>query len=253
MSAKKQHPIILIFDFDGVLLNSSGASMTVLQCLKDPWFEWNYDELNKKKYGPIDIIKIFEKSDAPGNFKGAINIYRNFRTLLPARYKRIRFFIRVYKNLRKYEYLYGNLIPGIEEMLNKLHDKGVIMGICTNSELKRIQFWMNNNPTLKNSISAVVTRDERSKYGLKPEAGPIYGTILKLKKKFNMGPINRAERVFFVGDNASDNKAASNAGIKSIAVLSGHGTNEELLNSKADYLLDSITDIFSIPDLAEFF
>ena len=251
MSAKKQHPIILIFDFDGVLLNSTGASIAVLQCMKDPWFEWNREELGK--YGPIDLIKIFEKSDAPGNFKSGRNIYKNFRTLLPARYKRIRFFIRVYKNLRKYEYRYGNLIHGIEEILRKLYDKGVIMGICTNSEVKRILFWMNKNNILKNSISAVIARDERSKYGLKPDPGLIYGILLKLKREFNLGSINRAERVFFVGDNASDIKAALNAGVKSIAVLSGHGTSKELLNSKADYILDSIADIFSIPELADFF
>jgi len=250
MSAKKQHPIILIFDFDGVLLNSSGASMAVLQCMKDPWFEWNREELGK--YGPIDLIKIFEKSDAPGNFTSGRNIYKNFRTLLPARYKRIRFFIRLYKNLRKYEYRYGNLIPGIEEILKKLYDKGVIMGICTNSEAKRIQFWMDNNSVLKNSISAVVTRDERSKYGLKPDSKPIFAILLKIKKKFHLGTIKRAKRVFFVGDNTSDIKAALKAGIKSIAVLSGHGTREELLNSRADYILDSIADIFSIPELSEF-
>ena len=54
-----------------------------------------------------------------------------------------------------------------------------------------------------------------------------------------------------MGDNASDVLTAKNAGVKSVAVLSGHSTEEELLEANPDFLIPSLEEIFSIPDLSQ--
>ena len=74
--------------------------------------------------------------------------------------------------------------------------------------------------------------------------------IWKIKQAKNLGKIDKS-RVFFVGDNVSDVLTAKHAGVNSIAVLSGHSTKEELVNAHPDFIIPTLEDIFSIPDLLQ--
>ena len=88
-------------------------------------------------------------------------------------------------------------------------------------------------------------------YGVKPNPKILLYTLLKIKQNKEIKSKIDKSRVFFVGDNISDILTAKNAGVKSIAVLSGHSTREELEAVSPDFILPTLEDIFSIPDLSD--
>jgi phosphoglycolate phosphatase len=85
---------------------------------------------------------------------------------------------------------------------------------------------------------------------VKPNPKILLYTISQIKKAKKLGKIEKA-RVFFVGDNVSDVITAKNAGVKSIAVLSGNSTKEELQNANPDFIIPTLEKIFSIPELSQ--
>ena len=245
MEAKKiTHPLIIMFDFDGVLINSKGAELAALQMMRDPFFEWNQEEL--LKITPVELIRRFEMCDDQSSFQSLKKLWFNFRALLPNWIKRIRFFVRMGRNFRKYEKIVGDFIPGISDTLKQLYEKGIIMGIGTNSEGNRLPYWLDKKNCRK-YISAWTSRYDKKIYGIKPEPRVLLKLLISIKNKHNINKIDM-NKVFFVGDNPTDIWAAQNANIRSIAVLSGHSTYDELAYLGADYVLKSINEL---PDLIE--
>lgn len=242
-----KHPLIVMFDFDGVIIDSKGPRLAALQLMKNPWYEWNSDILKNCK--PIDIIRRFERSDSVSSIQGYKNMYKNFRDLLPSRFKRNMFFAKMGSIYRKYEYLKGDFFKGVPETLKKLYQSGIIMGICTNSEGKRLPYWLKRKGC-EEYISTFTSRDDKHQYNIKPNPKILLHLLVQLKEKHHLGKID-LNRVYFLGDNPSDIWAAQNARIKSVAVLSGHGTYQELINLGSDYLLNSIVDIFTIKEIQE--
>jgi phosphoglycolate phosphatase-like HAD superfamily hydrolase len=238
------HPPIIMFDFDGVIINSKGAELAALQMMKDPFFEWDEEEL--AKINPLEIIRRFEMCDDQSSYQSVKKLWFNFRALLPNWVKRIRFFIRMGLNFRKYEKIVGDFIPGITDTLKLLYEKGAIMGIGTNSEGDRLPYWLDKKDC-REYISAWTSRYDKKIYGIKPEPRVLLKLLLSIKKKHNIKKINM-NRVFFVGDNPTDIWAAQNAKMRSIAVLSGHSSYDELAYLGADYILKSINEM---PDLIE--
>ena len=114
LASQKEHPLIIIFDFDGVILNSNGATSAIKMMMKNPYFEWDYSEL--KNHTALDIVKRFEKFDSASNFSTIKKFYQNFSDILPGRYKRLRFFYRIYRDLRKIEYEHGDFLSGIPDI-----------------------------------------------------------------------------------------------------------------------------------------
>ncbi len=239
------HPPIVILDFDGVILPSIGAKIALKQQIENKKFRWNKEEL--QKYQPIDLIRRVERIDSDKNWKMGYNIYSAFKDVLPNSFDRIRFLLSLQKNFRKAEYEFGEFYPFVIPTLTKLAENAII-GICTNSERKRILRWIAHY-SISNLITAFTSRDDRKLYGVKPNPKILLYVVLKIKKAKKLGTIDKS-RVFFVGDNVSDVLTAKNAGVNSVAVLSGHSTKVELENSNPDFLLPTLEDIFSIPDLS---
>ena len=74
---------------------------------------------------------------------------------------------------------------------------------------------------------------------------------LKIKQNRNINTKLDKSQIYFVGDNVSDVLTAKNAGVKSVAVQTGHSTEEELIQANPDFLIPSLSEIFSIPDLSQ--
>lgn len=243
------HPLIVMYDFDGVIINSDGANFAAYCLMKDPDFKWNKEVL--KKTHPIDLIRRFEMSDShEGSIKTGIKMYQNFEDLLPARLKRIKFMIKMGLSVRKMEHLKSDFILGVTETMKTLHEAGIIQGICTNSEGQRLPKWLKKKEC-EDYISEFTSRNDRQEYGIKPGPRAILNLVNKLKKKHRLGPIDR-NRVYFCGDNPSDIWAGQNARVKTIAVLSGHSRYEELSHMGADHVLDSINQIIEIPAIKKY-
>ena len=243
---KKSHPPIVILDFDGVILPSTGAKIAIEQLFNDPRYRWNKDET--KKLQPIDLIRRVERVDSDKNWRMGYEIYRAFKDVLPNPVDRIRFLLTLQKNVRIAEYTFTEFFPYVLPTLGQLA-KHAIIGICTNSEENRISRWISHY-SISNLITAFTSRNDRKLYGVKPNPKILLFAIWKIKQAKNLGKIDKS-RVFFVGDNVSDVLTAKHAGVNSIAVLSGHSTKEELLNAHPDFIIPTLEDIFSIPDLLQ--
>lgn len=240
------HLPIIIFDFDGVILPSTGARLALLRLLNDSRYNWDKNEV--KKYHTLDLIRWIENVDSDKNTRMGFEIFSKFKDILPNPFDRIRFLVTLQRKFRKSEYMHGEFFPFVIPTLKKLQTHAII-GICTNSEKKRIIRWLQHY-SISDLITAFTTRNDRKIYGVKPNPKILLYALVQIKRnKHIIGKLDKS-KVYFVGDNVSDVLTAQNAGVKSIAVLSGSASKEELQQVSPDYILSTIEDIFSIPDLS---
>jgi len=240
------HPPIIILDFDGVILPSIGARLALLKLLKDPRYNWNKSAV--EKITTLDFIRRVESINSNKNIQVAYTIFSYFKEILPNFLDRIRFLVNLQRNFRKMEYSQAQFFPYVIPTLSEL-TKIALIGICTNSEEKRINRWLSYY-SISSMISAFSSRKDRKRYGVKPDPRILLLVLWRIKKKANIrGGIDK-NRVYFVGDNITDVLAAKNAGVKSIAVLSGHATRKELEEINPDFIIPTLQDIFSVPDLS---
>ncbi|MBN2155958.1 MAG: HAD family hydrolase [Candidatus Lokiarchaeota archaeon] len=242
---RQSHPPIIIMDFDGVILPSIGARLAILRLLKDDRYAWDKEQL--KKYTTLDLIRRVENINSDKDFKNAYKIFSKFKDILPNPFDRIRFLLSFRYSFQKSEITYSKLFPYVKSTLTELA-KHAIIGICSNSEKRRIYQWLTKY-TLSSLITAYSTRDDRKLYGIKPNPRILLLVLWRIKKNLNFAaPIDK-KRVFFVGDNVSDVKTAQRAGVKSIAVLTGNSTEKELQNANPDFIIPTLKEILSISEL----
>ncbi|MFW9990082.1 MAG: HAD family hydrolase, partial [Candidatus Odinarchaeota archaeon] len=122
-----------------------------------------------------------------------------------------------------------------------------VLGIVSNTSKRRLDFFR-QKLKLDNFFSFYVTRDDTP--FRKPSPYPIIIALKKIKKNYNYSI--KKENVYYVGDLPADIECAKNAQIKSIALLSGHGTNKGLENSDPTLLLQDIKKILEIKDFKKF-
>ncbi len=242
---KATHPPIIIFDVDGVLLNSRAHELVARMLKLDPNIRWNRKLMLRTT--PMEILRKFEAIDARSSRQFLRGLFRIFRPLIPSRRSRIRFLYRMGVNIRKYEFLYADFFPGVPEALKELAKRGVLLGICTNAEAKRLKTWFQRKG-VANIIHTWVTRDDKKKYGIKPSGTPVLGAALRIKQYYRLDAIDR-NRVAFVGDNCTDIIAGEAAKVKTVAVLSGHGYREELEALKPTLVINSVADLPNQLDL----
>ncbi|MHA1719734.1 MAG: HAD family hydrolase [Promethearchaeota archaeon] len=233
------HPPILLFDVDGVLLDSRGHFLAALESRRYNFTNWNYEILARTS--SIDIIRLFEAGAKKRSIPSLNAILKNFRELIPNRFRRLVYIARMGKKIKKYDWLYNDFFPGTEETLRDLHSKGIILGAASNSQGDRISKWFKLKH-VDDLFPLYISRDARKTYGVKPSPGPLLALLLKIKKYYNLQRIDR-NRVAFVGDLITDIQAAKRAKIKSIGVLSGHSVREELEYYNPDLIIPDITYI----------
>ncbi len=237
-------PKIVIFDMDGVLLNQEGTLMAIKQALASEKFEWDRETL--KGMSPMDLLRLMESTDSTHKMTFMKGIYQKFAPYLPSRYKRMLYFKHIGQHFREYEKRFSKFYEDAAETIRFLHEKGILMGICTNADGKRTDYWLKRYG-LDSIIKYKTSRDMKKQYGLKPSPGLLYGLLLEISKKEKV-LIDR-RHVYFVGDNVTDVKAAKNGNMKSIAVYSGNGLKADLEKAHPDYLIEKVSDIVNIEEL----
>lgn len=233
------HPPIVLFDVDGVLLESKGHQLAALELFHEKRFRWNYQK--RRAVSSMEILRRFEAADSPHTWESAKKMNANFRDILPHRVRRWIFFEKMGLKIRKYEVKYSDFFPGVVDAIKYLHAQGVIMGICSNGEGKRIATWLQRKG-LDQIICCYTSRDTRKRYGIKPSPKPLYALLLMIKKRHKLGKID-LNQVAFVGDNQTDILSAQNGKMKAVAVLNGHGYAGELEQLKPDLILHSAAEL----------
>ena len=230
------HPLILLFDFDGVVITQKALEFTALIYLKKRFYNWK----NTEPLRLIDFARLFEEADSSNKLKAFSNIYCAFKDYIPSRWKRILFFIKFRSTFPKYE-KYEALKPNLESILKELKKRGVIFGIVSNTSGERLQFFR-NRLNLDDFFSVFVSRDDTPIR--KPHGHPVIVALMQIKQILKI-PIDK-EKVYLIGDLPTDIECAINAGVKSIALLSGHGTKTDLEKANPSIVLQEIKDILEI-------
>ena len=232
------HPPILLFDFDGVIITQKALEYTALYYLKNEWYSWQ----NIKGLRLIDFARFFEESDAQEGLEAIRMISNAYKPYIPNTFKRFLFFAKFGRRYRIFEKIYEHLTPGLTKSLKQLKEKGIPLAIVSNSGKKRLRYFRKKFH-LDDYFSIYTTRDDV--LFKKPNPYPILLTLKLIKDKFNFKFIDKS-KVYFVGDLPSDIFCAKAANINSIALLSGHGTEDHLKNSNPTYILHNIEELLEL-------
>ena len=236
------HQPIILFDFDGIIITQKSLEYTASFFLKKRFYNWQ----NIENLRLIDFARIFEEADSKNRIKALLKIVKIYKRYIPRLWKRLLFFIKFRHAYPKYEE-YETLKPNLEKVLRKLKGKNFILGIVSNTRRERMnQFIKKFN--LDKFFSVFISRDD-TPYR-KPDPYPIYAALKVIKKEFKISI--QKERVFYIGDLPHDIKCAKNAGVNSIASLSGHGTEKSLSNSHPTFLIQDIKEILEIEPFKKF-
>ncbi|MFX0041324.1 MAG: HAD family hydrolase [Candidatus Hodarchaeota archaeon] len=231
------HPPILLFDFDGVIITQKALEYTALKYLRKKFYKWQ----NIENLRLIDLARLFEEADSKNRIKALINVYKVYKDYIPSRWRRFLFFIKFRRSYPKYE-KYETLTQNLEEILIEFKKRGIPMGIVSNTSRERLNNFR-SRLNLDKFFSVFISRDN-SLYR-KPNPYPIIVALNKIKKEFKISSINK-ENVFYIGDLPPDIECAKNAGVNSIALLSGHGNKNDLEKSKPMIILQDIKNILEI-------
>ena len=235
-------PPIILFDFDGVIISQKALEYTASIFRKKEFYRWVcIDNLRL-----IDFARLFEEADSKNRIKAFMKIIKIYKNYIPSTWRRILFFLKFRRFFPKYE-KYETLKTNLEDILRQLKSVGFHLGIVSNTSGKRLSSFR-KRLNLDNYFSVFISRDDTS--DRKPSPYPIYDALITLKKKKKIS-IDRNE-VYYVGDLPHDIKCAKNAGVKSIALLSGHGTREDLENSNPTYLIADIKDLIEIKEFKKY-
>lgn len=129
----------------------------------------------------------------------------------------------------------SELIHNTKSVLLSLRNKGLRLGIVTNSSRQGVKFALEKF-SLRKYFDIIVTRNDVEK--IKPcEEGII-------KALTSLGC--RRPQVMYVGDSWVDIKAAKNAGVISVAITGGISRPERLQQESPDIIINSLNELLDI-------
>jgi HAD superfamily hydrolase (TIGR01549 family) len=236
------HRPIVLFDFDGVIITQKSLEYAALIFLKKSFYNWK----NTKNLRLIDFARMFEESDSKNRIKALFRITKIYRQYIPRLWKRILFFMKFRTTYPKYE-KYETIKTNFENVLIQFKEKEFILGIVSNTSGTRLKHFIDKF-NLDKYFSVIISRDDTNYR--KPNPYPVFAALKEIKGFLKIS-INKND-VYYVGDLPQDIQCAKNAGINSIALLSGHGTKESLEESKPSFLLKDIKDILAIEPFKKF-
>jgi HAD superfamily hydrolase (TIGR01549 family) len=236
------HSPIVLFDFDGVIITQKALEYTASIFLKKGFYKWR----NIEKLRRIDLARMFEEADSKNRIKALLRIIKVYKQFIPSLWKRVLFFIKFRRTFPKYE-KYETLKPNLEEVLTKFKEHNFISGIVSNTSKNRLERFIEKFELTK-YFSVFISRDD-TPYR-KPSAFPIYAALKIIKRKFNISIENN--NVYYVGDLPHDIQCAKNAGVRSIALLSGHGSKDSLENSHPTFIFEDVKDLLEVEVFKKF-
>ena len=236
-----QNPIILL-DFDGVIITQRSLEYTASIFLKKKFYKWQ----NIESMRLIDFARLFEESDSKNRLVALKRINKVYKHFIPSIWRRNLFFIKFRRMYPKYE-KFEILKPNLKEVLIQLKKNNIPLGIVSNTSKKRLNYFI-QKLNLDKYFSIIISRDDTP--FRKPSAYPIYIGLKKIKESFKFS-INK-ELVYYIGDLPQDIICAKNAKVNSIALLSGHGTREDLEKVEPTFLLQDIKNILEIKKIKKF-
>ena len=194
---------LLIFDFDGTIVDSLDASISILNKLAKKHGVWG--RLNRTTYREMMHRSITEN-------------FRYFKIPLA----KLPFLMSEFKNEFEKSRKSVKLVPGVKTVLKKLAKKCELIIVTSNhSELaKKI---MEKNGLSKEFSQIIGSNKEKKKFD----------ALKKYRKRFP------DRKIFYIGDTSADIREAKQAKVISVAVAWGFQSIESIKRQKPDYVVNS--------------
>ncbi len=216
--------ITVLFDIDGTILNCNNAGRaSLIQATKEVF--GTIGRMEKPDFqGKTDPVILLESLEIMGFSHSDIEEKSD---LLKERY-----FVHLAENIHKYEVI---LFPGIVDILEALSSMDdVILGLLTGNfhESARIKL---DSHDLNRFFEFGAFGDDAPVRNLLPDVArkriaDLYGIEIDFS------------RTFIIGDTVYDVRCAKYAGAVSVAVGTGWGDRESLLNENPDHFFDDMSD-----------
>ncbi|NYZ76268.1 HAD-IA family hydrolase [Candidatus Micrarchaeota archaeon] len=209
------HFTAVLFDWDGTLYDSIDASFKI------------YKELFKK-YANLDLTCDYFRE----TFIVDYHKYYSMHGIPESKWEEVDDHW-----LKRFHEMEGeiHLFPGVKEMLGKLSEEKIKIGLVSNGTGDRIKKEMKKNG-ISEYFAAVITDDEVSDFKPNPKG---------VKKALEIIGVGSSEALY-IGDMSEDIEAGRNAGTGTAAVTWGAHSAERLSPAKPDYILNSVNEIFGI-------
>lgn len=208
----------ILFDLDGTLVDSgTGITNSVMYALKKYGIDVNdrselYKFVGPPLYGSFENYYGFSKVEAVT----AVEYYREY-----------------YKDKGIFENLLYN---GIEVLLKKLQDSGRTIILAT------------SKPAV--FAKQILEHFDIAKYFTYIAGSNLDGTNIKKDEVIQCAMescgITDLSKIIMIGDREHDVIGAKKTGVGSIGVLYGYGNRNELEQAGADFIADTVDDVWSI-------
>ena len=204
---------LIVFDWDGTLLDSAGA---IVQAIQSACRDLNLpvpDDHSARHViglGLVDAMRHAVPDLAPENYQAMVERYRH-------------------------HYLSGDhqllLFPGVPEMLNRLKSAGHILAVATGKSRLGLERALDHSG-LRPLFQASRCADEC-------HSKPHPQMLDELMEEFGVA----AESTVMIGDTSHDLLMASNAGVDSLAVTYGAHLHDHLLEHKPKACLHTVQEL----------
>ena len=215
-------PKLIIFDFDGTIGDTRQNIIITMQ-------------------RTMQRVGLPVKSDSECASTIGLTLENSFKTMYPdvdaAMAERC---VDAYREIfmESVEELIPQLFPGVSDTLASLDKMGIKMSVASSRQSQSLIYFLESMGIIK-YFPYVLGSDNVVKH--KPDPEP----VLKTLRELDYSP----SEVIVVGDMPVDVAMAHGADVRAIAVTFGNATREELVESKADYIIDDFTKILEIVEM----
>ncbi len=211
----------LIFDLDGTLIDSVGTYYIMMESV--------FERLHWPRVSREVMRKAIKDGGFDWNLVLPTGAGRTTEELIASAREVIReMYPRVFEDD-------VDLVPGAEPLLKKLHERNVKLGLVTSTLGRFIEFKLIplKKCGLRDLFQSVITLDDVK--NRKPSGDP----LVECAKRLGEHP----EKCAYVGDATVDIVAGKEAGMKTIAVLTGVDDYEALKAEDPDMILESVSQL----------
>lgn len=205
--------MIYLFDLDGTLTNSEEGILKA--------FHYTFEKMGIKDVSD-NILRNYIGPPLDETFRREFNLYNDEND------KAMHFFREYYKEKGKYENI---PYAGIKELLENLSKKNTLAVATSKVEDQSIDIIEYFKLDYFTKIAGATKDSSRTKK---------YDIIEYALKSLK---VEDRSKVYMIGDRFTDINGARRAGINSIGVLWGFGSREELEDCKADYIVETVSEL----------
>lgn len=199
---------VVLFDWDGTLLNSHAAdTRAYLSMFREIGVKWGVREI-ERNYSP--------------------NWYRVYRA---ARIPRARWLEADRLWALAYDKERPALLPGARTVLRQL-EKNFVLGLVTSGNRSRVRRQLREFGLAEYFSACVCSEDAPKK---KPHPAPLELALRRLRAK--------PDESVYVGDTAEDIEMARRAGVRPIGVLGPFPTADRMRAARPDTILSSVREL----------